>query len=86
MWRDLNFDEPYFALQQPERFEGLTCMATMAGARQILEYGTVTKLYVINNVQEMMTLMKKRDSQDSVGSEREHKNNCSGDVTFHNSR
>jgi hypothetical protein len=39
MWRDLNFDEPYSALQQPEQFEGLTDLTTLAEARQIWEYG-----------------------------------------------
>jgi hypothetical protein len=31
-----------------------------------------------------MTLKKKRDTQVLAGSERDHKHNCSGDVTFHN--
>jgi hypothetical protein len=34
----------------------------------------------------MLTPMKKRDIQGLSGSEREHKNNLSGDTTFHAQR
>jgi hypothetical protein len=71
-------------VQQPGLFEGLTDLITLAGYRQIREYGAAKVLDVFKNVQEMLTLVKKRDSQDLAGSEREHKNNCSSDVTFHN--
>jgi hypothetical protein len=59
-------------------------MTTLAGAHQILEYGAATKLYILNNIQDMLMIMKKRDSQDSAGSESEHKHSWSGDVAFLN--
>jgi hypothetical protein len=73
-------------VQQPELFEGLTDLTTLAGAHHIWEYGAANILDVLKNIQEMLTMVKKCDSQDSTGSEREQQNNCSRDATFRNGR
>jgi hypothetical protein len=73
-------------VQQSERFKGLPDLGNFVGSQQIREYGAASISDVLKNVQEMLTLMKKRAIQDSAGSEREQQNNCSSDVTFHNGR
>jgi hypothetical protein len=68
-------------VQHLELFEGLADLNTLTGAHQNWESGAATILD--KNVQEMLTLMKKHDSQELAGLEREHNKNCSSDAIFH---
>jgi hypothetical protein len=55
-------------VHQPELFDGLTDLTTLAGARQIWEYGAAKILNALKSVQKIMTPVKKHDSQDLAGS------------------
>jgi hypothetical protein len=55
-------------VQQPELLEGLADLTTLTGAR-----GAAEIVDALQHVQEMLTLVKKRESQDLAGSEREQK-------------